>query len=57
MDGRKKNGAKKGEDRGQGKKPMYNEPTVPVTMKVPKSKKEQFKKEAREKILKKWEKK
>lgn len=36
---------------------LYGEPTVPVVTKVPKSKKLQFKKEVKEKILKKWEKK
>jgi hypothetical protein len=40
---------------GQGRKSLYGEPTKSVTTKVPKSKISQFKKEAKENILKKWQ--
>jgi hypothetical protein len=43
--------------KGAGVEGLYGEPTIPVVTKVPKSKKSQFKKEVKEKILKKWEKK
>jgi hypothetical protein len=43
-----------GKRKGSGRKLKYGEPTEPVVTKVPKSKKQQFKTEAK-KILKKWE--
>jgi hypothetical protein len=43
-----------GTRKGAGRKPIYGEETVPVVIKVPVSKVEQFKKEVKEKILKKW---
>jgi hypothetical protein len=51
---RKKLTGKGGAGRGQGRKLIYGEETERVSIKVPISKKEQFKKEAHEKILKKW---
>jgi hypothetical protein len=39
---------------GQGRKLLYGEPTKPVVTKVPESKIPKFKKEVKEKILKKW---
>lgn len=44
-----------GNREGAGRKQLYGEDTVTVTTKVPISKVEQFKKEVKEKILKKWE--
>jgi hypothetical protein len=43
--------------KGAGRELLYGEPTKVVPTKVPISKEEQFKKEVKEKILKKWEKK
>jgi hypothetical protein len=43
-----------GERKGAGRKQLYGEETVPVVTKVPASKVEDFKKEVKDKILKKW---
>jgi hypothetical protein len=51
----KKKKSGKGGDRGGRKPLLYGEETKPVTTKVPKSKIPQFKKEVKEKVLKKWE--
>jgi len=44
-----------GNRKGAGRKQLYGEETVPVVTKVPASKVEQFKKEVKDKILKKWQ--
>lgn len=43
-----------GNRKGAGRKLLYGEETVPVVTKVPASKVEQFKKDVKEKVLKKW---
>lgn len=44
-----------GKREGAGRKQLYGEETVPVVIKVPSSKVEEFKKLVKDKILKKWE--